>query len=44
VKRSGGSGKGTVDYEVEKYKGDATRSGSITVAGQTLTITQEGAD
>jgi glucose/arabinose dehydrogenase len=38
---SAGSGSGTVDYTVEVYTGKPKRrTGTITVAGQTLTVTQ----
>lgn len=35
---------GSIDYEVSPYSGIATRSATITVAGQVLTVTQTGRD
>jgi len=37
-----GSGDGTVTYNVASYTGTSTRTGHITVAGQTYTVTQTG--
>ena len=37
-----GSGSGLVRYEVNDHKGKGTRTGSIVVAGITVTITQAG--
>ena len=37
-----GSGAGLVRYEVDRHKGKGTRTGSIVVAGVTVTITQAG--
>jgi Putative binding domain, N-terminal len=39
---SGGSGNGTVDITVPKNNG-GKRTGSVTVAGQTVTVEQDGA-
>jgi hypothetical protein len=39
-----GSGFGLVRYEVDRHKGKGTRTGSIVVAGITVTITQTGKD
>jgi len=36
-----GTGSGTVQFDVDKFNGNQ-RSGSLTVAGQTVTITQRG--
>lgn len=38
-----GSGSGTVNYSVAAYTGTSPRSGTITIAGQTFTVTQNGA-
>jgi len=39
---SGGSGNGTVNYSVSANTNIASRTGTITVAGQTYTVTQSG--
>jgi hypothetical protein len=40
---SSGSGNGTVSYSVSAYTGTSThRSGTMTIAGQTFTVTQSG--
>jgi len=36
------SGPGTVTYTVAEYKGNGDRTGTISVAGQTFTVTQRG--
>jgi hypothetical protein len=40
---SGGAGTGQVDYQIEANAGTSERTGTITVAGTTLTVTQAGA-
>ncbi len=37
-----GTGNGTVGYSVDQYTGTGTRTGTITIAGQTFTVTQTG--
>jgi len=37
---SSGTGSGSATVDVERYKGNAQRTGTITIAGQTLTVTQ----
>jgi Zn-dependent metalloprotease len=37
-----GSGSGTVSYSVASNAGTASRSGTLTIAGQTFTVTQAG--
>jgi hypothetical protein len=37
-----GAGSGTVGYSVAAYTGEGTRTGTITVAGQTFTVQQTG--
>ncbi len=37
-----GAGSGAVGYRVAAYSGTGTRTGTVTVAGQVLTITQSG--
>lgn len=44
VSPSSGTSIGTVDYTVAEYPGVVSRVGSITVGGQTFTITQTGVD
>jgi hypothetical protein len=39
---SSGSGNGTVDYSFAANPGSAGRSGTLTIAGQTFTVTQAG--
>jgi Domain of unknown function (DUF4082)/Bacterial Ig-like domain/G8 domain/IPT/TIG domain/Viral BACON domain/Putative binding domain, N-terminal len=39
---STGSGNGTVSYTVDANAGTASRTGTLTVAGQTVTVTQQG--
>jgi len=39
---SSGSGNGTVGYSVAANAGSTSRSGTITIAGQTFTVTQAG--
>ena len=39
-----GSGFGLVRYEVNRHNGKGTRTGSMVVAGITVTITQTGKD
>jgi hypothetical protein len=36
-----GSGEGTVTYRVAEYKGKGTRTGTLTIAGETFTVTQK---
>jgi hypothetical protein len=36
-----GSGNGTVTYRVAEYKGKGTRTGTLTIAGETFTVTQK---
>lgn len=38
--RSSGTGSGTADVEVQRYKGNGQRTGTIVVAGETFTVTQ----
>ncbi len=40
---SQGSGSGSVTYSVTANRGAGTRTGSLTIAGNTFTVTQEGA-
>jgi len=40
VSPSGGSGNGTVSYSVLANNGTATRTGTLTIAGQTFTVVQ----
>jgi hypothetical protein len=40
---TGGTGNGTVSYTVTANPGQAKRTGTITIAGQTLTVEQAGA-
>jgi hypothetical protein len=35
-----GTGNGTVKIGVERYKGNGQRTGTVTIAGKTLTVTQ----
>ena len=35
-----GSGSGTAQVDVQKYKGNAQRTGTMTIAGKTFTVTQ----
>ena len=37
-----GSGSGTVGYSVESYTGTGSRTGTMTIAGQSFTVTQTG--
>ena len=37
---SSGTGNGTVSYSVEPYSGTGSRSGTLTIAGHTFTVTQ----
>ena len=39
---SAGSGNGTVSYTVDPNSGTASRSGTLTIASQTVTVTQAG--
>jgi len=39
-KVSSGTGSGTAQVDVEKYKGNSQRNGTITIGGQTFSITQ----
>ncbi len=39
---SSGSGNGTVNYSVASNTGTASRNGTLTIAGQTFTVTQAG--
>jgi Zn-dependent metalloprotease len=39
---SSGSGNGTVNYSVASNAGSSSRNGTITIAGQTFTVTQAG--
>jgi len=39
---SSGNGSGTVNYSVASYSGTGSRTGTITIAGQTFTVTQSG--
>ena len=36
-----GTGNGTVMYSVSSYNGNGTRTGTLTIAGQTFTVTQQ---
>jgi len=38
--RKSGVGSGTADVDVERYKGNSQRTGTMTIAGQTFTVTQ----
>jgi Viral BACON domain/Putative binding domain, N-terminal len=40
---SSGSGNGTVNYRVSANRGSSSRTGTLTIAGQPVTITQSGA-
>ena len=40
--RLSGTGSGTVNYRVSAYTGSSSRTGSLTVAGQPVTVTQSG--
>ena len=40
---SGGTGNGTVTYDVAVRTASSPRTGTLTIAGQTLTVTQSGA-
>jgi len=42
VETESGTGSGRVDYEVEANEGEGSRAGTLTVAGKTVTIRQEG--
>lgn len=44
VSPTAGAGSGSVTFEVEPYGGVVTRSGSLTIAGRTFSITQTGTD
>jgi hypothetical protein len=37
-----GSGNGTVTYTIDPYTGTTPRTGTLTIAGQTVTVTQTG--
>jgi hypothetical protein len=37
-----GAGNGTVGYGVDRFKDDGRRTGTISIAGQTFTVTQKG--
>jgi len=37
---SSGTGSGNATVDVERYKGNSQRVGTMTIAGQTLTVTQ----
>ena len=39
---SSGTGNGTVDYSVSVNTSESSRSGTLTIAGQTFTVTQNG--
>ncbi len=39
---SSGSGNGTVSFRAKKNESDAARTGTLTIAGQTVTIMQQG--
>jgi hypothetical protein len=39
---SNGTGNGSVAYSVSAYQGTDTRTGTLTIAGQTHTVTQQG--
>ncbi len=39
---SSGSGSGSVGYSVSEFKGKGERSGTVSVAGRTFTVTQKG--
>ncbi len=41
---SSGTGNGTVSYKVSENTGTAARTGTITIAGKTFTVTQDGAE
>ena len=40
---SGGSGSGSVNYSVAENQGASSRTGTLTIAGQTFAVTQAGA-
>ncbi len=42
ITSGGGSGNGTVAYSVAAHSGLAPRSGTLTIAGKTFTVTQSG--
>jgi hypothetical protein len=37
---SSGTGSGNATVDVQRYKGNGQRTGTMTIAGQTLTVTQ----
>jgi len=37
---SSGTGSGTAQVDIEKYKGNGQRKGTITIAGRTFSVTQ----
>jgi hypothetical protein len=37
---SSGTGSGTAQVDVQRYKGNGQRRGTMTIAGQTFTVTQ----
>jgi hypothetical protein len=37
---SSGTGSGTAQVDVQRYKGNGQRTGTMTIAGQTFTVTQ----
>jgi hypothetical protein len=44
VTSASGPGNGQVEYSVAAHTGSATRTGSLTVAGQTFTVSQSGCE
>jgi hypothetical protein len=39
-----GTGRGEVEFTVDRYDGEDTRTGTLTIAGRTITVRQEGDD
>jgi hypothetical protein len=44
VAGSAGTGDGTVELNVRRHHGENERTGTVTIAGQTFTVTQQGDD
>lgn len=44
VAGSTGTGDGSVELDVRRHRGDNQRTGTVTIAGQTFTVTQQGDD
>jgi hypothetical protein len=42
ISGSSGSGDGSVNYSVSSYEGTSPRTGTMTIAGKTFTVTQDG--